>query len=435
MSDRRVDASRSRRQEISARSRSEAVCPPIGPGGRWAVFTHVVFYGTVAIATTITFGERSLNPAAIAREVGVAALLVVWYSYWILRRGRDVASSSALAALYFGVVALLWTALLGLSRWYELLSPTLLLQVLGYLSWRAAILAAALASIVVHVPQIMQTGHVGLDHVVFALVGLGVLTLLILSLRAITEQSNRRQQLIDSLEAAREELGRIERHAGKLEERQRLAGEVHDTLAQAFTSIVLLLEAARAAVESGSTGVAGHVEQALQAARDGLREARRVVWALRPESLEHGTLSDALERATSELAQQIGIAARTVVMGEARPLSAELEVTLLRAAQEALANIRRHARARQATVTLSYMEDVVVLDVCDDGDGFDPAALPTEPGRHGGFGLIAMRERVEALDGSLTVESTPGRGSTLVVELPTRPRVPAEAHGRGVVPQ
>src|SRR4029453_13775711 len=189
--------------------------------------------------------------------------------------------------------------------------------------------------------------------------------LLILSLRAITEQSNRRQQLIDSLEAAREELGRIERHAGKLEERQRLAGEVHDTLAQAFTSIVLLLETARAAVESGSTGVAGHVEQALQAARDGLREARRVVWALRPESLEHGTLGDALERATSELAQQIGIAARTVVTGGARPPSAEPEATLLRAAREALANVRRHARARQATVTLSYMEDVVVLDVCD----------------------------------------------------------------------
>jgi signal transduction histidine kinase len=196
----------------------------------------------------------------------------------------------------------------------------------------------------------------------------------------------------------------------------------------------MLLEAARSAVESGSAGAAGHVEQALHAARDGLCEARRVAWVLRPESLERGTLGAALERATSELGHQTGIAARTVVTGEARPVTAELEVTLLRASQEALANVRRHARARHVTVTLSYMEDVVVLDVCDDEVGFDPAALPTEPGRDGGLGLIAMRERVETLGGSLTVESAPERGSTLVVELPTRPRVTAGARGSEVVP-
>ena len=126
-----------------------------------------------------------------------------------------------------------------------------------------------------------------------------------------------------------------------------------------------------------------------------------------------------MRRATSQLAHQTGIAARTVVTGEARRLPATLEITLLRAAQEALANVRRHARARQVTVTLSYMEDIAVLDVCDDGVGFDPGALPMEPGRQGGLGFVAMRERVEALQGTLTVESAPGQGSTLVVELPT----------------
>jgi signal transduction histidine kinase len=293
--------------------------------------------------------------------------------------------------------------------------------VLGYLAWRPAILAAVLATLLVHVPQAVWTGRVGTGHVVFGLVGLGVLTLIILSLRAITEQSHRRQQLLEALEATREELARSERRAGVLEERQRLAGEIHDTLAQAFTSIVMRLEAAQAGLGSGSKEVTGHLEQGLRTAREALGEARRLVWSLRPESLERGSLAEALRRATDQLAHQTGLAARTVVTGEARRLPAPLEITLLRAAQEALANVRRHAQARHVTVTLSYMEDVALLDVCDDGVGFDPGGLPTAPGRQGGLGLVAMRERVEALGGALTLESAPDRGSTLVVELPIPP--------------
>jgi signal transduction histidine kinase len=377
--------------------------------------------------------RSSPSPARIALAGALVAVLAAWYSYWIVRRGHDVASSTGLGALYFGGGALLWTALLALDPAYALLSFTGFAQVLGYLSWRAAILAGALASILVHVPQAVRVGGVDVGHVVFGLVGLGGLTLIMLSMRVITEQSHRRQQLIDALEATREELARTERRTGVLEERQRLAGEIHDTLAQAFTSIVMLLEAAQAALDSGSKEVAGHIEQALHTAREALREARRLVWSLRPESLERGSLPEALRRATSQLAHQTGIAARTVVTGEARRLPATLEITLLRAAQEALANVRRHARARHVTVTLSYMGDVAELDVCDDGVGFDPVALPMEPGRQGGLGLVVMRERVEALQGSLTVESAPGQGSTLVVELPTDPRR-ADAAGQNQAP-
>jgi signal transduction histidine kinase len=433
MQEARITVPPPRRRDAPTGRTSEAACPPIGPEGRWTALSHALFYGAVASATAMASPAWPPDPTRGAREVALATLLVVWYSYWIVRRGHDVASSSALGALYFGVSALLWTGLLTLDPAYELLFPTVFAQVLGYLPWRAAILAMALASILVHTPEVIRTGGVGLGHVVFAVVGLGILTLIILSLRAITDQSNRRQELIEALKATRDELARMERHAGILEERQRLAGEVHDTLAQAFTSIVMLLETAQAAVESGSAGAAGHVAQALNAARGGLREVRRIVWALRPESLERGSLAQALDRATSRLAHEAGITARTVITGEARPLPPELEITLLRATQEALANVRRHARARHVTVTLSYMEDVVVLDVCDDGVGFDPAALPTEPGRHGGLGLVAMRERVEALHGSLSVESRPEGGSTLVVELPTPRRVPEETRGSEVV--
>jgi len=191
----------------------------------------------------------------------------------------------------------------------------------------------------------------------------------------------------------------------------------------------MLLEAAQAALRSGSTELAGHLEQSLRVARDALGEARQLVWALRPESLERGSLPEALERATFQLTEQTGIASRTVVTGQPRQLPATLEITLLRAAQEALSNVRRHANARQVAVTLSYMEGVTVLDVCDDGVGFDPIAQPRPPDREGGLGLVAMRERVEMLKGSLSVESAPGRGCTLVVELPTGPSLVEAAVG------
>jgi signal transduction histidine kinase len=420
MNDQRVDSTRAGRRDASS---GATACPPIGPGGRRTGLAHALFYATLGGAVAMALVRSSPSAAQAALEVGLVVLLVAWYSYWVVRRGLEVGSSIRVGALHFGGSALLWTALLALDPAYELLSFTAFAQVLGYLRWRAAILGAALACILVHVPQSVRAGGVDLGHVVFSLVGLAVLTLFILSVRLITEQSHRRQRLIDELEATREELARTARHAGMLEERQRLAGEIHDTLAQAFTSIVMLLEAVQAGLDSGSKKVAGHIEQALHTAREALGEARRLVWSLRPESLERGSLPEALRRVTSQLAEQTGIAAHMVVTGEARPLPAALEITLLRTAQEALANVRRHAHARQVTLTLSYMDDVTVLDVCDDGVGFDPGILPTGPGRQGGLGLVAMRERVEALGGSLTVESSPGQGSTLVVELPATLRL------------
>jgi len=152
------------------------------------------------------------------------------------------------------------------------------------------------------------------------------------------------------------------------------------------------------------------------------------VWDLRPEALERGTLGEALARLTAQLGEQTGVAAHAVVTGEAGALPPQVEVTLLRVAQEALANVRRHARAREVTVTLSYMEDEVALDVQDDGQGFAPV-MYVGAGPGGGLGLTTMRERVEALGGTLTVESAPGEGSTVVAQLPShgpaRPVIPA----------
>ncbi|MQA16228.1 MAG: hypothetical protein GEV09_19395 [Pseudonocardiaceae bacterium] len=213
-------------------------------------------------------------------------------------------------------------------------------------------------------------------------------------------------------------------------ERQRLAAELHDTLTQGFTSIVMQLEAAHASLRANRPKVSRDIDAALATARDSLAEIRRLVWALRPEALERESLVEALRSLVWRLDGPVRT--RTVVTGEARPLPTEVETTVLRAAQEGLANVRRHAAACEVTVTLSYMDDLVALDIRDDGDGFDPDGVATGP--HGGLGLVAMRERALALGGAMDVESAPGEGTSVALRLPVhRPVGGPEPAGVGAL--
>jgi signal transduction histidine kinase len=232
----------------------------------------------------------------------------------------------------------------------------------------------------------------------------------------IVRQSRERQRLIEQLQTTREELAAAERQAGTLAERQRLARDLHDTLTQGFASVVLLLEAAQESLATGRP-VDRHIQQALRSARDNLAESRRVVWALRPRPLAERPLPQAIRELAGRLAEETGLHAETVVTGTARPLGAEVEEALLRVAQEALANVRKHAAASRVTVTLSYLDDAVTLDVADDGVGFDQAGTAAVAG---GLGLAAMGERVGALGGSQVIESAPGEGTTIAVEVPAR---------------
>jgi signal transduction histidine kinase len=206
-----------------------------------------------------------------------------------------------------------------------------------------------------------------------------------------------------------------------LEERQRLAREIHDTIAQDFTSIVMHLEAAEQSLAGNLDTTHRHMDQARQTARDGLSQARQLVWALRPEILQREPLPVAVERVVTRWSEQNGVPAKVQATGTLIPLHPEVEVTLLRATQEALTNIRKHAQAGRVTVTLSYMGDLVALDVQDDGVGFEPDQVAAQHTSRGlsSFGLTAMRERVEQLNGQLLVESAPGQGTTLVIKIPT----------------
>jgi signal transduction histidine kinase len=199
-----------------------------------------------------------------------------------------------------------------------------------------------------------------------------------------------------------------------LAERGRFAREIHDSLAQGLTSISLQLECVRGEVESDPDKARHHLENARSLVRDSLREARRTVWNLRPLALGEADLATALQRFATELTRDGKIAAHQEIEGTPRPLSAEIENTLLRIGQEALTNAVRYSEAAKIVVRLRYGDDWVTLNVRDNGKGFD---VGERVGK--GFGLTGMHERVAALAGSLSIDSKPGEGTEVSATLPT----------------
>ena len=200
------------------------------------------------------------------------------------------------------------------------------------------------------------------------------------------------------------------RETAMLEERTRLARDIHDTLAQGLTGIVVQLGAAQRALAVAPDESREHLALAQRMARESLAEARRSVWNLRAPALDRGDLADALR---SVAVRPLGsdVAVTFELTGEPWPLTTAIESTLLRVAQEALANVARHSQATEARLALVYTADSVELSVSDNGVGFDPQAAAEDgitPGPWGGFGLIGMRERVAVLGGSLAVTSHDG---------------------------
>ncbi|MET9350995.1 sensor histidine kinase [Streptomyces termitum] len=232
-------------------------------------------------------------------------------------------------------------------------------------------------------------------------------------------QAARQRALIHDLIRTRRELAAIERREGTLAERQRLSMEIHDTLAQGLSSQQMLLQAADRTWETDPATARRHVRTAESIAERNLAEARRFVHDLAPADLAEG---GGLEQALRGLAERESAVFR--VDGTPVALPDRAQSALLRIAQGAFANIREHAGADSTALTLTYLDDQVVLDVADDGSGFDPAAA-RDGGGVRGHGLPAMRVRVQQLGGTLTVESTPGEGTVLSASIPLAP--PTEA--------
>ena len=337
-----------------------------------------------------------------------------------IRRSRRAAT------WWLGVVGALWLGLLTVSAdgvWVAF--PLYFLQ-LHLLPRRTGLTAVAVTALVAIAAFAAHTGSFSPAMAIGPALGAAVAVAVVWGYQALYRESEQRRKLIEELTATRADLAQAQHTAGVLAERERLAREIHDTLAQGLSSIQLLLRAAERALPGTPETAARHVDQARQAAVDNLAEARRFVAALTPPALESHTLAGALERLCVTTSARHRLIARFHLTGQAAPLPTAHEVALLRIAQSALANTVRHADATIAEVTLSYLGDRVALDVVDDGTGFDPGLLPAPDPENGGFGLPAMRARMHALGGTLAIASAPGHGTALAAQLPLPPTTDPE---------
>ncbi len=212
------------------------------------------------------------------------------------------------------------------------------------------------------------------------------------------------------------QLKRLAEEAGQaaiLNERNRMAREIHDTLAQFFTSILMRLQTAELGLPEDLDITQQNLQLACDLARQGLAEARRSVYALRPQPLEQQSFSEALKHCLQELVSPVQIAGEFCVIGKLQPLSDHLEDELLRIAQEAIGNACKHSEACKVEVQLVCMPRKVCLVVRDDGKGFVISDTETPKG----FGLISMQERAQQLGGKFCLSSQPGQGTEIVVEV------------------
>ncbi|MFD7872947.1 sensor histidine kinase [Streptomyces sp. NPDC059766] len=378
---------------------------------------HLLVIGLLALAAgrAVTDGRPHAG-AIVAASAACALVYAVGPVLPGVRRSRRAAT------VWLAAVGACWLVLLVLSPdavWVAF--PLYFLQ-LHLLPRRAGLVAvvatavAAVAGFAAHQHSFSPAMAIG------PAIGAAVAVAVVWGYQALYRESERRRRLIEELTATREDLAAAQHTAGVLAERDRLAREIHDTLAQGFSSIQLLLRAAERALPQAPQNAARYVDQARQAAVDNLAEARRFVAALTPPTLEGSTLADALERLCTTTSARHRLTVRFHLTGDPAPLATAYEVALLRIAQSALANTVRHAEATTADITLGYLGDRVALDVADDGRGFDPVSLPAPDPEAGGFGLAAMRARAHALGGTLTIESAPGHGTALAARLPlTRP--------------
>jgi signal transduction histidine kinase len=429
----------------------------------------VLPYGMLAFCVLLVLGYGTPGSAAEVAGLVLSGLAAAWMLgvYTLRPAWRD---RPRVMAVFIAVLLVIGAFLVLDNTIFGLYTFTIYFYVIRYLLWPWRLLGAAAVGLLAATSQaygVNKDSATGLFiyliivavNVAIALAytwsrwinecALGELSTANRKLEAtLTENAGLQQQLLTQA-----------REAGVLDERQRMAREIHDTLAQGLTGIITQLQAADAAFSDAAfnhgaaadpPGWRRHFDAATALARDSLSEARRSVEALRPESLETGRLSEALAEVAGRWSALHGIPAQVTTTGTARVMPPEAEFALLRTAQEALANVAKHAHATRVGVTLSYMEQEVALDVRDDGRGFDLAQRCAEaanghrsqvnhvnglvglsvsdalrhpvshsqPDHDGGFGLVSMRQRIENLAGTLQVESEPGFGTGISACIP-----------------
>jgi signal transduction histidine kinase len=397
---------------------------------RLRLLPYAALAGSTALVLVV--GDR-LPHAPLPVELVLVAVTLLWQLGLVTLR-HDFDANMRLQAVFFVGLLALFAGLIWSNSLFGFFAWTGYLYVAGFRGrWQfAGVAGVAVMTATSQIGGFQQlaTANMWGTYAIVLAFNVVIASAMTKLASVINAQSARRQEMIEELaetnaklEAAMNENAGLHaqlltqaREAGVLDERQRLAGEIHDVLAQGLTGIVTQLEAADAAAARPADW-RRHLTAARQLARDSLTEARRSVQALRPQPLAEAALPEAIGEVVDGWAGITGVAAELITTGTPLPLLPEIEATLLRTAQEALANVGKHANAGRVALTLSYMEDLVTLDVRDDGAGFDPAA-PLAEEYDGGFGLAAMRERLLRIAGTLVVESEPGGGTALSACVP-----------------
>jgi len=398
---------------------SDADAEACAPGGsfweRHVVSWHAVFAGVAAVTVLLALVDGLRGPRLGAYAL-LAAASVGWY-WWA---GRPVLGyqDDRRGALYAAGAVLLLAGMGLLSSYAFFLLFVLFPQMFAMLSLRGAIVASGALAAVIAVVPLAGSDLTGPDiarAVAAGLVNLTLASLLGLWISGLVRESMHRAELLDELRHTRDELAAAHHEAGVLAERERLSREIHDTLAQGFTSMLMLAQAADATLDDDPAATRARLHSLERTARENLDEARSLVAALSPVDLQHASLVSAVERVAAGTEQDLGVPVAFTVDGDPRPLTPRTEVVLLRAAQEALANVRKHADAGRVSVCLAYRDEATRLVVADDGRGFDPGLLD---GQSRGFGLRGMQARATQAGGSLDVTSRCPGGTTVRVEVP-----------------
>ncbi|MGW7575997.1 sensor histidine kinase [Streptomyces sp. NPDC054765] len=402
--------------------------------GLWDSYFVICYLVTTGLVFT-SGGPQ--GPRVIA--IGALTLIVPWYAGigrpLLLRQESDRRNVVFPLGLFllFGVACAI--DLMSSFALFALI-PMLMMS----LATRPALVVGVLGNLVPVTMLWLQGGATGpavLFVLLASLLGIALSVLLGLWIKRVVRQSKEHAALIEELQQNREQVARLSHQAGISAERERLAREIHDTLAQSLTSIISLVQAADSEVEAAPAAARKHLALVGRVAKESLAEARAFVADRTPASLQESSLAQALRRQADGLTAQTGMLVRFAVEGDERPLPMAVNVVLLRAAQEAGANVRKHADARAVDLVLRYGEGQIGLRVADDGKGFDAASVPVQgavavqgavsvqgeeergaAGDGGGFGLRGMAARVAEIGGVMRVVSERGEGTSIEVNVP-----------------
>ncbi|MET7273616.1 sensor histidine kinase [Streptomyces flaveolus] len=392
---------------------------PCDPDTRWlGAVLHVAFFlllGGALARFLLRHPGEPRTPWIIALSLALAALHLLGP---VLSGTGARPTRRSLA--WLGAVVAVWMVLVVLAPSFSWCAVPLFYTGLRTLPARAALVLVSVLTVFVVAAQLRLAGRFDPNLLLAPPAVAAIATAVFLHTE---RQAARQRALIDDLIRTRRELAAAERREGTLAERQRLSMEIHDTLAQGLSSQRMLLQAAERVWESDPGKARTHVRGAASVAEHNLAEARRFVHDLAPADLARGGGLVAALGALAERESGDHLTVRVHVDdgGRAPLLPDRVQSALLRIAQGALANVREHAGASTAALTLTLLEDQAVLDVTDDGHGFDPAALPGAPSGVRGHGLPAMRARLRGLGGTLTVESAPGEGTVVSAAVPLDP--------------